>query len=74
MDAIYLSASIGENASLCIAPLTKRRMLACGHSPSDASGYYLYQCRDDDPDSAEIIAHIESEDAAVRLGALLSLR
>lgn len=74
MDAIYLSASVDDNASLCIAPLTKRRILASGQDPNDAAGYFLFQCQEDDPDSVEILARVESEAAAVRLGALLRLR
>jgi len=74
MDAIYLSGSLDEKASLCIAPLTKRRIQASGTNPNDASGYYLFECNHGDPDSIEILAKLESEDAALRLGRLLNLR
>ena len=73
MDAVYLSASVAENASLCIAPLSKRRMLAAGEEPGSASGYYLFQYRDGDPDNIEILARCDSEDAALKLGQLLKL-
>jgi len=73
MDAIYLSASIDQDAKLCIAPLTKRRIEASGEDPADAYGYYLFECRDGDPDNLEIIARVASEDAALKLGRLLRL-
>ncbi|MDX7953512.1 hypothetical protein P7D22_20310 [Lichenihabitans sp. Uapishka_5] len=73
MDALYLSAETGEDASLCIAPLSKRKVLACGHNPQTSAGYFLYEQKHGDPDGVEILARIESEEAAIRIAGLLRL-
>ena len=73
MDAFYLSAKRDDNTSLCIAPLTKRRIEAAGESLSDCGGYYLFERCSDDPDSVHILARIPSEEAAFQLAGLLHL-
>ncbi len=73
MDAYYLTAKNGKSASLCIAPITKSFALSAGQAPEDSSGYFLFEVRDDNPDSIEIIARLNSEDAAVKLADLLRL-
>lgn len=73
MNALYLSASVRPGASLCISPLTKRKIAASGQDPTNAAGYFLYEQIIGDPDSIDILARIESEDAALRMGELLHL-
>lgn len=74
MNALYLSANVSDDASLCIAPLSKRKIAACGQDPLDAAGYFLFEQRHGDPDGVEVLARIETEEAAIRLAALLNLQ
>ncbi|WP_156394220.1 hypothetical protein [Methylobacterium sp. Leaf94] len=73
MDAFYFSADIEENATLCIAPLTRRTAEAVGQSWEQCGGYFLFRRLKGNLDNIEIIAHLESEVAAIDLAELLKL-
>jgi hypothetical protein len=75
MSAYYFSAKIDTDTTLCIAPITDRRVELSGQQVSDRSGYFLYQTRGNgEPREVEIFARLESEEAALRLKDMLSLK
>jgi hypothetical protein len=75
MSEYYFSAKIDSDTTLCIAPLTDKRVELSGENIEDASGYFLYQTKGDgEPGEVEIIARLTSEDAALRLRDMLSLK
>lgn len=75
MPEYYFSAQIDSETTLCIAPLTTKRIELSGQHIDDSSGYFLYQTRGrGEPAEVEIIARLESEDAALRLKDMLALK
>ncbi len=74
MDAYYLSADIGDDSALCIAPLTRRAAEAAGEAWANAGGYFLFKRGKRDREDIEILARLESEDAALDLASMLKLR
>lgn len=75
MSEYYFSAKVDSETTLCIAPLTSKRIELSGQRIDDPSGYFLYQTRGDgEPDEVEILARLESEEAALRLKDMLGLR
>jgi hypothetical protein len=75
MADYYFSAQIDKDTTLCIAPLTNKRIDLSGQQIGDPSGYFLYQTRcGGEPGEVEIIARLESEEAALRLRNMLSLK
>jgi hypothetical protein len=68
MGQFYYTASIDSNRTLCLSPLTDRLISMCGQEINDASGYFLYERRTrGDIVDVELIAHVLSDDAAMRL-------
>ena len=75
MSEYYFSAQIDSDTTLCIAPLTDRRLELSGEKIEDMSGYFLYQTKGNgEPGEVEIIARLTCEDAAIRLKEMLSLK
>lgn len=75
MAEYYFSAQVDGDTTLCIAPLTDKRIELSGQSIDDPSGYFLYQVRGGaEPDEVEILARLESEEAALRLKDMLALK
>ena len=75
MAQYYFSAKIDSDTTLCIAPLTTRRIELSGQQIDDPSGYFLYQTRGGgEPSDVEILARLESEEAALRLKDMLALK
>lgn len=75
MAEYYFSAKIDDETTLCIAPLTDRRIELSGEVIEDASGYFLYATRGDaEPCEVEILARLNSEDAVLKLRSMLNLR
>lgn len=75
MADYYFSAQIDRETTLCIAPLTSKRIELSGQQIPDASGYFLYQTRGGgEPGEVEILARLENEEAALRLKDMLSLK
>lgn len=74
MSEYYFSAKIDSETTICIAPLTNRRIELSGQQITDSSGYFLYKTRGGgEPSEVEILARIESEEAALKLKDMLSL-
>lgn len=74
MSEYYFSVRLDETRTLCLAPLTDRRIEASGQEIADPSGYYLFEtCGDYDAPEVEIIAQVVSEEAALRLRDMLQM-
>jgi hypothetical protein len=74
MAQYYFSAKIDSDTTLCIAPLTNRRIELSGQQIDDPSGYFLYQTRGGgEPSDVQILARLDSEEAALRLKDMLAL-
>ena len=74
MAEYYFSKEIDSETSLCIAPLTDKRIELSGETVEDPSGYFLYEVKGGgEPHDVNIIARLASEEAALQLKDLLSL-
>jgi len=74
MAEYYFSKKIDKETSLCIAPLTDKRIELSGETIDDPSGYFLYEVRGrGEPDEVRILAKIPSEEAAFQLKDILEL-
>ena len=74
MSEFYFSRSLGDARTLCVAPLSDRRIESSGQDVPDTSGYFLFETRGFDNDTeVEIIAQAMSEEAAFRLREMLGL-
>lgn len=67
MAQFYFSVNIDNDRTLCLAPLTDRKIAMSGQEIADTSGYFLFETRGSDERGVEIIAHVVSEDAVFRL-------
>ena len=68
MDEFYFSVNIDNERTLCLAPLTDRRLAMAGEEIVDASGYFLFEKRGNgDYAGIDVIAKVVSEDAVFRL-------
>jgi hypothetical protein len=75
MAEYYFSAIVDSDTTLCIAPLTEKRIALSGQEVPDSSGYFLYQTRGGaEPGEVEILARLESEEAALQLKEMLNLK
>ena len=70
MASLYLSAIREGGKTLALKPLTDRLAASMDPPPADLRGYFLVE---DDGRDASVLARVESEDAALRLGRLLGL-
>lgn len=74
MAQFYFSAALDDETTLCVAPLTERRRSMASTEIADSSGYFLFEKRGSGEQAeVEIIARVESEEAAFRLRDLLNL-
>ena len=74
MNDFYFSANISNSRTLCLAPLTDRHISLTEDSIGDASGYYLFETQETEGlETVEVIAHVVSDDAALKLRDLLDL-
>ena len=68
MAEFYFSVNLDEGRTLCVAPLTDRRITMSGMEIADSGCYFLYERRGSgELADIEIIAHVVSEEAALRL-------
>lgn len=75
MPEYYFSAQTDSETTLCIAPLTDKRIELSGEEIEDASGYFLYETKGGpEPGEVRIIARLTSEEAAFRLRDMLALK
>jgi hypothetical protein len=73
MADFYFSTNLSNEVTLCIAPLTSGRAIANGLG-AEESGYFLYEKNhSESSDNVAVIAHIKSEEAAMRLSQLLGM-
>jgi hypothetical protein len=74
MTEYYFSVNQDDNISLCVAPLTGRRLAASGQDIRDTRGYFLFeQHGEGDNARIEILAQAVSADAALKLRVLLGM-
>jgi hypothetical protein len=74
MEAFYFTVTLDNERTLCLAPLTERRVAMSGQDLPDASGYFLYEKRGSgECADIEIIAQVLSEEAALRLRDMLGM-
>lgn len=67
MGEFYFSVNLDNDRTLCIAPLTDRKIALSGEEINDPSGYFLFETRGSEDAAVEIIARLQSEEAALRL-------
>ena len=68
MDDLYYSVNIDAERTLCLAPITDRRLAMAGQEIADTSGYFLYEQQGSgDFASIEILAHIVSAAGVQRI-------
>jgi hypothetical protein len=68
MAEFYFSVNLAEDRTLCLAPLTERRISLANQQITDSSGYFLYETRGSGENaSVEVIAQVFSEEAAFLL-------
>ena len=74
MPELYFSAQLDSSTTLCIAPLSNRRIELSGEELEDVSGYFLYKTvGGGEPEDVEVIARLTSEEAAWALKEILGL-
>lgn len=74
MAEFYFSATLDNERTLHLAPLTSRVIAESGQEVSDAGGYYLFERRHGGGvPKVEIIAQVVSEEAAFRLREMLAM-
>ena len=74
MAEYYFTTNIDNETTLCIAPLTNRRIAMSGQEIADTSGYFLYEtCKSQEPNEVRIIAQLLSEEEALRLSRILNM-
>ncbi|MCA1527359.1 MULTISPECIES: hypothetical protein [Bradyrhizobium] len=75
MSNYYFSAKVDDDTTLCIAPITARRIELSGQEIADDSGYFLFQTKGGaEPSEVEILARLTSEEAVLRLSQMLDLK
>jgi hypothetical protein len=67
MAEFYFSVNLDNDRTLYIAPLTDRKIALSGEEIADPSGYFLFEAHSSDDSAIEIIARVQSEEAAFRL-------
>ena len=74
MAELFMSAQLSDGVTVCVAPLSDRRIEQSGQSIEDRSGYFLYERRPrGNAEEVRIMARVIDEDAALRLSELLRL-
>jgi hypothetical protein len=75
MPDYYFSAKVDDDTTICIAPITERRIELSGEKVDDTSGYFLFETKGGaEPSEVQILARLTSEDAALRLKRMLALK
>jgi hypothetical protein len=74
MAEYYFSAKIDTETTLCIAPISDKRVDLSGQEIEDRSGYFLYAVKGGgEPREVEILAQLKSDEAVLRLKQMLNL-
>jgi hypothetical protein len=75
MSDYYFSAKVDDDTTICIAPITDRRIELSGEKVDDKSGYFLFETKGGaEPSEVQILARLTSEEAALRLKRMLALK
>lgn len=75
MGDLYFSVNLDGDRTLCLAPLTDRRLSMSVQEIDDTSGYFLYEQQGfGEFASIEIIAKILSDDAILRIREAFKMR
>lgn len=68
MEEYYFTAPIDERKTLCLAPLTERRLANADVTPEDTSGLFLYEQEGTGENAViKILAHVFSEEGVFQL-------
>jgi hypothetical protein len=74
MAQFYFSRKTNTGTVLCLSPITDKRVELSGEEVEDRSGYFLYELRGGaEPSQVEILARVQSDEAAMRLKQMLKL-
>jgi hypothetical protein len=71
MEEYYFHVPLSNSRSICIGSITVAEAAATGATFCDGLGYYLYLSDDDNPQATEVLARFASEEAAMRMTAML---
>ena len=71
MEEYYFDVPLSNSRSLCVGPITREEATATSAAFCDGLGYYLYLADAANPHAIEVLARIASEEAALRLTAVL---
>ncbi|MCF2524238.1 hypothetical protein [Bradyrhizobium sp. G127] len=75
MSDFYFSAQVDDETTICIAPITERRVELSGEEIEDKSGYFLFETKGGaEPSEVHVLARLTSEEAALRLKSMLALK
>lgn len=69
----YYSGKIGNDATLRLSPLSNAQAQAFAPEYEGSPGYFLYRIYESDPHAVEILARVDTDDAAFQLSRLLGL-
>lgn len=70
----YFTVNVDNETTLCIAPLSDRRLALSGQEIPDTSGYFLCEMRkSEQPEEVRILAQLVSEEDAIRLSQVLNM-
>lgn len=74
MSDLYLTGNGPDGKILTIAPITSKRLARCPEPPADTTGYFLTEEDQCNPiGTINILARIEDDEAAFRLGQMFAL-
>lgn len=74
MAEYYFSAPLDNQTTICLAPLSDRRIEMAGAQLEDESGYFLYTVsHSTQPERVEILARIHSDEAVWTLRSMFGL-
>lgn len=71
MEEYHFDARVSNSRSICVGAITRREAATSGAEFCDGLGYYLYVTNPDDPEATEVLARFASEEAALRMSAML---
>ncbi|MBV8889015.1 MAG: hypothetical protein JO305_05035, partial [Alphaproteobacteria bacterium] len=71
MEEYYFDVPLSNSRSICIGSVTVAEAAATGANFCDGLGYYLYLTDNDNPQATEVLARFASEEAAMRMTAML---
>jgi hypothetical protein len=68
MDGFYFSVNLDNERTLCLSPLTERRLSMATEQIQDSSGHFLYEkCGSGEDARIEVLAQVVSDEAIFML-------